>query len=32
MALSPTGRLFLADPFQHLIVELQLEPPLWPSA
>jgi outer membrane protein assembly factor BamB len=30
MALSQDGRLYVADPDQHVIVELQLEPPLWP--
>lgn len=32
MALSPAGQVFLADPLRHRIVELQLEPPLWPTS
>jgi outer membrane protein assembly factor BamB len=31
MALDPEGRLYIADPGQHVIVELQLEPPAWPA-
>jgi outer membrane protein assembly factor BamB len=31
MALGPEGRLYVADPGQHVIVELQLETPIWPA-